>query len=79
MSADMRSLERICSRMAKLNSIMEDLKSTECQVVYNVLSVIKARSLKRWKILNNQITDSVNEAKDNVKYLSTLDKVVCIV
>eukprot|EP00327_Prymnesium_parvum_P015479 CAMPEP_0113272674 /NCGR_PEP_ID=MMETSP0008_2-20120614/23450_1 /TAXON_ID=97485 /ORGANISM="Prymnesium parvum" /LENGTH=4484 /DNA_ID=CAMNT_0000122153 /DNA_START=48 /DNA_END=13502 /DNA_ORIENTATION=+ /assembly_acc=CAM_ASM_000153 len=64
------------SRMAKLNSIMEDLKSTECQVIYNVLQVIKARSLKRWRILNNSITDAVNEAKDNVKYLSTLDKYI---
>jgi dynein heavy chain, axonemal len=63
------------SRMAKLNSIMEELKSPECQVVFNVLQVIKARALKRWRLLNNQITDAVNEAKDNVKYLSTLDKV----
>ena len=29
---------------------------------------------KRWKHIDNSITDSLNEAKDNVKYLATLDK-----
>ena len=55
------------SRMAKLNSIIEALKTPECQVIYSVLMVIKARSLKRFRVVNNQITDAVNEAKDNVK------------
>ena len=33
-----------------------------------VLGGAKSLVLKRWKLLDNQITDANNEAKDNVKY-----------
>ena len=63
-------------RATKLNSICDDLRSTECQVVVMVLTACKSRKLKTWKANNNLITDALNEAKDNVKYLSTLDKYI---
>jgi dynein heavy chain len=63
-------------RATKLNSICDDLRSTECQVVIMVLTACKSRKLKTWKHNNNGITDALNEAKDNVKYLSTLDKYI---
>ena len=59
------------NRMAKFNSIAEQLKRKECKMVLGVLLAAKHKSLKRWKVVDNAITDSLNEAKDNVKYLST--------
>ncbi len=53
--------------MAKFNSITEQLKGRECKVVLGVLGAAKSRVLKRWKLLDNSITDANNEAKDNVK------------
>ena len=69
-------LEYWRNRMAKFNSITEQLKGRECKVVLGVLGSAKSRVLKRWKLLDNSITDANNEAKDNVKYLSTLEKYI---
>ena len=67
-------LEYWRNRMGKLNSITEQLRGKDCKVVLGVLGAAKSRVLKRWKALDNAITDAANEAKDNVKYLSTLEK-----
>ena len=42
-------------RATKLNSICDDLRSTECQVVVMVLTSCKSRKLKSWKGNNNAI------------------------
>jgi dynein heavy chain len=69
-------LEYWRTRMAKFNAITEQLRGRECKVVLGVLLAAKSRVLKRWKLLDNSITDANNEAKDNVKYLSTLEKYI---
>ena len=62
------------NRMAKFNSVAEQLKSKEAKFVLGVVTTAKSKIFKRWKAIDNSITDSLNEAKDNVKYLATLEK-----
>jgi dynein heavy chain len=62
------------ARMAKFNSITDQLKSQDCKTVVNILHAAKSRLLKSWKDLDNRVTDAANESKDNVKYLYTLER-----
>ncbi|XP_067868157.1 dynein axonemal heavy chain 5 isoform X2 [Heterodontus francisci] len=62
------------TRMAKFNSLLDQIKSHQVRRVIRILQVAKSRSLKHWRKLDSNITDAANEAKDNVKYLYTLDK-----
>ena len=61
-------------RAIKLNSMVDALKSLDAQKVLYGLGSVKHRSLplKKWKLINNAITDALNDAKDIVKYLSTV-------
>ncbi|XP_066028864.1 dynein axonemal heavy chain 5 isoform X2 [Pocillopora verrucosa] len=67
-------LEHWKERMAKFNVLLDQVKSHHCKATVGVLHAAKSRSLKHWKELDSKITDAANEAKDNVKYLYTLDK-----
>jgi dynein heavy chain len=73
--------------MQKLTSITEQLKRTDVKQVINVLSALtKATTdpskqnivmlLRRWKQKDVDITETSNEAKDNVKYLYTLERFI---
>lgn len=63
------------ARMIKFNCIYDQLKSASCQQVVGILTAAKVRNLvKTWQDLEVRIADAANEAKDNVKYLHTLDR-----
>lgn len=67
-------LEYWRSRMAKLNSVTEQLKEKECKVVLGVTLAARSKAHRTWKAIDSRLTDASNEAKDNVKYLMTLEK-----
>ena len=58
------------NRMAKFNGVAEQLKSKEARFVLGVAQTAKSQRYKHWKAVDNAITDALNEAKDNVKYLA---------
>uniref|UniRef100_A0A7S1PHU2 AAA+ ATPase domain-containing protein n=1 Tax=Percolomonas cosmopolitus TaxID=63605 RepID=A0A7S1PHU2_9EUKA len=64
------------ARYAKLTSIQEQLKENINRVAIGVLRAARSRVSKEWKAVDIEITDAINEAKDNVKYLSTLEKYI---
>ncbi|KXJ25255.1 Dynein heavy chain 5, axonemal [Exaiptasia diaphana] len=61
-------------RMAKFNSLLDQIKGSDCKAVVGVLHAAKSKLLKTWRELDSRITDYANEAKDNVKFLYTLEK-----
>eukprot|EP00043_Microstomoeca_roanoka_P013217 m.129292 g.129292 ORF g.129292 m.129292 type:complete len:4796 (-) comp15694_c0_seq1:72-14459(-) len=67
-------LEHWKQQMAKFNGVLDQMKESRCQNVVTVLHHAKSRLLSEWRRLEVRITESSNEAKDNVKYLYTLDK-----
>ena len=80
-------LEYWKTRMQRLISITEQLKRKDCKNVIGLLSALTKGSvdqtktriislLRRWKQIDIGITEAANEAKDNVKYLLTLQRFV---
>ena len=63
-------------RLSRFASLAEQLRAREMKVVLGVLGTTRSLSLRRWKALEPQLHDLTNEAKDNVKYLTTLEKFV---
>lgn len=61
-------------RSQNLQLISEQLKSKELRNILVNLNYSKGKLVKRWKVLDAKLTDALNEAKDNVKYLSVIEQ-----
>jgi dynein heavy chain len=76
------------TKTQQLSSINDQLKRQECRYVIGILSAytkgvlndqakIKTVGLlRKWKQIDIETTEAANEAKDNLKYLSTLQRFV---
>uniref|UniRef100_A0A8C3GE33 Dynein axonemal heavy chain 5 n=1 Tax=Cairina moschata TaxID=8855 RepID=A0A8C3GE33_CAIMO len=67
-------LEYWKSRMSKFNSLLDEIKSSRVKKIISILQAARSKTLKQWKVLDGNVTIAANEAKDNVRYLYTLDK-----
>ncbi|NXA84676.1 DYH5 protein, partial [Thryothorus ludovicianus] len=67
-------LEYWKSRMSSFNSLLDEIKSSRVKKIISVLQAARSKTLKQWKELDGRITIAANEAKDNVRYLYTLEK-----
>lgn len=61
-------------RMSIFASLVETLKDPETNIVVSVLKAGKSSVVTLWNELDLKITESASEAKDNVKFLSSLEK-----
>ena len=67
-------LEYWKKRTSKFNSLFDKIKEPHVKAALGVLQAAKSRLMPKWRGLDVKITESGNEARDNVKYLYTLEK-----
>ena len=60
---------------SRFNSLIEQIKSERCRHSIQVLGFAKSKVLKQWHENDGRITDYANEARDNVKFLNSLEEV----
>ncbi|KAK7114140.1 hypothetical protein V1264_000252 [Littorina saxatilis] len=66
-------LEHWKMHMARFNFLLDQLKGHEVKAVIGILQCAKSKLIPKWRELDCHITDTANEAKDNVKFLYTLE------
>lgn len=83
-------LEYWKQRMRKLTCVSEQLRSKNCRTVFDVLNYTSQNTAdtsnrpkdkiylatSKWRSIELRVTEALNEAKDNVKYLQTLEKFI---
>ncbi|XP_056016925.1 dynein axonemal heavy chain 5-like isoform X3 [Ostrea edulis] len=61
-------------RMSRFNYLLDQIKGPDVKAVLGVLHASQSKLIKQWQEHDRRITDLANEARDNVKFLYTLEK-----
>lgn len=61
-------------RGAQFSQIVDHLQAPEVQMTVLCLQFAHSKILKEWKETDHKITICHNEAKDNAKYIQTIEK-----
>jgi len=80
-------LEYWRKRMQKLTCLSEEMRSPHCKIVQNVINHLSNNQndnaghniyllQSKWRSQDMRVTEALNEAKDNVKYLTTLEQFI---
>jgi dynein heavy chain, axonemal len=62
-------------RSRKFNYLIDQIKSLEVKSALGILKVAKSNLVEKWRDIDQKLTNNDNEAKDNIKYLSTLENI----
>ncbi|RUS82390.1 hypothetical protein EGW08_009842 [Elysia chlorotica] len=69
-----KELEFWLATTSKFNYLVQQIRETRAKMVIHVLHIVKSPVMARWRALDMKVTDMANEARDNAKYLYTLEK-----
>uniref|UniRef100_H2ZG63 Uncharacterized protein n=1 Tax=Ciona savignyi TaxID=51511 RepID=H2ZG63_CIOSA len=61
-------------RTARFDCLLSEIRKPRVRAITAALHALKSKAIKKWREMDSLITDATNEAKDNVRYLYTLDK-----
>ncbi|KAF5402393.1 hypothetical protein PHET_04094 [Paragonimus heterotremus] len=64
-------------RMTRMNSLVSELRRVDIQNVILALQSVRSKAMEKWIDLDKKVTNAYNEAKENVKFLSTVEK-LCV-
>lgn len=67
-------LEYWKKRGAQFSQIVDYVQSSEVQMTILCLQFARSKILKEWKETDHKITFCYNEAKDNAKYIQTMER-----
>uniref|UniRef100_A0A2C9JM71 Dynein heavy chain tail domain-containing protein n=1 Tax=Biomphalaria glabrata TaxID=6526 RepID=A0A2C9JM71_BIOGL len=69
-----KELEFWLGRTAHFSYLLQQIRSRQAKTVFHILHICKSPVMSEWRELDMKITDQANEARDNTKYLYTLEK-----
>ena len=66
--------QRWKDRLAKFSNLTQQLNSSSVHTTRSFLTYCNSSIVAEWNIIEAQLTDAINEAKENVKYLASFEK-----